>query len=128
MHLFVNAQFKWLNGMHIFVRKWHHYLLLKSNDATGHVVMQTLRRQNYLNREKERWRRDREKGRKHKVSDLSERQKRAERKKWHEMKRKQRDIVRARTTFQSVTPPPSPDSPPETENASQPRPSRLEES
>lgn len=32
-----------LNSMHVFVREWHHCLLLKSSGATGHVVMLTLR-------------------------------------------------------------------------------------
>ena len=39
------------------------------------------RRQQYLNKEKERWRKDIDEGRKKKVSDLSEREKRAVRKK-----------------------------------------------
>lgn len=81
------------------------------------------KRAKYLNKEKERWRRDREEGRKRKVSDLSEREKRAQRKTWREKKRKQRESARARTTCQ-LTPPSSPHAP---ENALQSEPSRLEE-
>ena len=85
------------------------------------------RRQQYLNKEKESWRKDIDEGRKKKVSDLSEREKRAVRKKWRERKRKLRKNDRARTTFQSMnTPPTSPDTPPEPENSPQPRPSRSE--
>ncbi|KAK0145756.1 hypothetical protein N1851_015330 [Merluccius polli] len=81
------------------------------------------RRQQYLNKE-ERWRKDIDEGRKKKVSDLSEREKRAVRKKWRERKRKRKND-RARTTFQSMTTPPSPDTPPEPENAPEPGPSRV---
>ena len=74
------------------------------------------RRQQYLNKEKERWRKDIDEGRKKKVSDLSEREKRAVRKKWRERKRKLRKNDRAMTTFQSMnTPPTSPDTPPDPE-------------
>ncbi|XP_039862393.1 uncharacterized protein LOC120718111 [Simochromis diagramma] len=48
------------------------------------------KRQIYLNKEKEKWRKDREEGKKKKVADLSERQKRAQRKQWRERKRKHR--------------------------------------
>ena len=81
-------------------------------------------RQQYLNKEKERWRKDIDE-----VSDLSEREKRAVRKKWRERKRKLRKNDRARTTFQSMnTPPTSPDTPPEPENSPLPGPSRSEKS
>ncbi|KAG7509526.1 hypothetical protein JOB18_046864 [Solea senegalensis] len=67
------------------------------------------KRAQYLNKEKERWRSDREEGRKRKASDLSEREKRAQRKK-------------------STTPPSAPESPPHNENTPKPGPSRLDES
>ncbi|CAI5695050.1 unnamed protein product [Oreochromis niloticus] len=83
------------------------------------------RRQIYLNKEKEKWRKDREEEKKKKVADLSEQQKRAQRKQWRERKRKQRASAKGRTEFEAMnTPPLSPEYSLEPENAPQPGPSR----
>ncbi|KAI4799934.1 hypothetical protein KUCAC02_016472 [Chaenocephalus aceratus] len=71
------------------------------------------RRQQYLDKEKEKWKKDKE-GEK-KVSDLSERERRVQRKKWQEKKKKLRDKARGSVM---TTPPRSRD------NAAQQGPSR----
>ena len=55
-----------------------------------------VKREEYLNKEKDKWRRDREEGRKKKVVDLSRRELREQRKKWKERKRNQRERVRTK--------------------------------
>ena len=56
------------------------------------------RRQLYLEKGREKWRRDREEGKRKGIDELSEREKRAMRKKWREVKRVNRARARARRT------------------------------
>lgn len=63
------------------------------------------RREEYLLKERERWKKDRETGKKKGISELTERQKRAKRKKWREAKRAAR--AKVRTVVELQTPPPT---------------------
>ncbi|XP_061899472.1 uncharacterized protein LOC133647790 [Entelurus aequoreus] len=68
------------------------------------------RRQQYLENGREKWKRDREKGIHTGINDVSEREKRAKRKKWREAKR----ATRAKARRSQDTPPATPDNQPET--------------
>lgn len=81
------------------------------------------RRRKYLEKERAKWKKDRETGKKKGVNELSEREKRAKRKKWREAKSRARAKNRASALLQSETPP---NSPAETENQRRPGPSRLD--
>lgn len=76
------------------------------------------RRRKYLEKEREKWKKDRETGKKKGINELSKRAKRSKRKKWKEAKRQAR--ARASALLQSETPPDSP-------NIPEPGPSRLEQ-
>lgn len=81
------------------------------------------RRRKYLEKERDKWNKDKETGKKKGINELSEREKRAKRKKWKEAKMLARARVRASALLQSETPPNSPETP---ENEPEPGPSRLE--
>ncbi|XP_056110188.1 zinc finger CCCH domain-containing protein 13-like [Rhinichthys klamathensis goyatoka] len=70
------------------------------------------RREMYLQKEREKWQRDRETGKKKRVADLSEHEKRAQRKKWRERKRETKARKKARPAIPS---PPATTLPPELE-------------
>lgn len=78
------------------------------------------RRRQYLEKERARWKKDRDTGKKKGIDDLSEREKRAKRKKWREAKKAARAKSRASALLLSETPPSTPETEPE------PGPSRLE--
>lgn len=59
------------------------------------------RREKYLQKEREKWQRDRETGKKKQVADLSKREKRAQRKKWREKKREVKARKKARAAIPS---------------------------
>ena len=80
------------------------------------------KRRIYLEKEKDKWNKERETGKKKGVSELSEREKRAKRKQWREAKSQARARHRSSALLQSETPPNSPAAP---ENQPQPGPSRL---
>ncbi|KAK7160697.1 hypothetical protein R3I93_008381 [Phoxinus phoxinus] len=61
----------------------------------------------YLKKERERWRKDRDTGKKKAINDLTERGKRSQKKKLKEAKKAARD--KARTIVELQTPPPSPE-------------------
>ncbi|KAJ3612394.1 hypothetical protein NHX12_020670 [Muraenolepis orangiensis] len=82
------------------------------------------RRTQYLEKERDKWTKDRETGKKKGISELSEREKRAKRKKWSEAKKQARARNRASALLQSETPPDSPAVPETPENQPQPGPSR----
>lgn len=84
------------------------------------------RRRKYLEKERDRWNKDRETGKKKGVNELSEREKRAKRKKWKEAKRQARARTSASAVLQSETPPNSPVIPETPENHPEPGPSRLD--
>ena len=65
------------------------------------------RRRKYLEKERDKWKKDRETGKKNSVNELSEREKRAKRKKWREAKGQARARNRASAMLQSETPPKS---------------------
>ncbi|KAK1896542.1 Glucose-6-phosphate 1-dehydrogenase [Dissostichus eleginoides] len=69
------------------------------------------RRRKYLEKERDKWKKDRETGTKKGVNELSERAKRAKRKKWREAKSQDRARDRASALLQSETPPDSPAAP-----------------
>ena len=79
------------------------------------------RRQQYLEKERAKWQKDRETGKKKGVNELSEREKRAKRKKWREAKRQARSRNKASAVLLSDTPPSSSQETPE------PGPSRLDQ-
>ncbi|KAK7156997.1 hypothetical protein R3I94_006909 [Phoxinus phoxinus] len=64
-------------------------------------------REAYLKKERERWRKDRDTGKKKAINDLTEREKRSQRKKWKEAKKAAR--AKARTIVELQTPPPTPE-------------------
>lgn len=69
------------------------------------------RREEYLRKERDRWRRDTDAGKKKSINDLSERAKRAKRKTWRKAKERQKrkaEINNSEPT--TLTPPHSPDS------------------
>lgn len=75
------------------------------------------RRARYLQKEREKWQQDRETGKKKRIADLTEREKRAQRKKWRERKRdakrrqKDREVIPSlpgTPTCPSPSPSPSP--------------------
>lgn len=74
------------------------------------------RRRKYLEKERDKWKKDRDTGKKNGVNELSEREKRAKRKKRRERKSQARARNRASALLQSETPPNSPE----------PGPSRLD--
>lgn len=80
-----------------------------------------VRRREYLEKERERWKRDKETGKKRGINKLTERAKRAKRKKWRESKRQARARAKASALLQSEIPPNSPGP----ENQPVPGPSRL---
>lgn len=84
------------------------------------------RRQQYLQQERDRWKKDRETGKKKGVNELSEREKRAKRKKWREAKQQVRARNKASALRQSETPPETPPSS-SPENQPEPGPSRLDQ-
>ncbi|XP_061598342.1 uncharacterized protein LOC133461445 [Cololabis saira] len=83
------------------------------------------RREQYLEKEREKWKRDRETGKKKGINEISEREKRAKRKKWREAKQKVRARNKGSALQQSETPPATPPSS-STENQPEPGPSRQQ--
>lgn len=84
------------------------------------------RRRKYLEKERDKWKKDRETGKKKGVNELSEREKRAKRKKWREAKSQVRTRNRTSALLQSETPPNSPPAAETPENQPEPGPSRLD--
>ena len=82
------------------------------------------RKRKYLEKERDKWKKDRETGKKKGINELSEREKRAKRKKWREAKSQARTRNKASALLQSETPPSSPAETPE--NLREPGPSRLD--
>lgn len=69
------------------------------------------RREAYIQKERDRWRRVTDKGKKKGINDLTERGKRSERKKLKEAKKAAR--AKAHTVVELETPPSTPESPPQ---------------
>ena len=66
------------------------------------------KRQIYLNKEKERFQRDKKSGKKKNIANMTDREKRSTRKRWRNQKRKDRVMQKQKSTV--LTPPNSPDS------------------
>ncbi|KAK9526478.1 hypothetical protein VZT92_015175 [Zoarces viviparus] len=69
------------------------------------------RRRKYLEKERDKWDKDRETGKKKGVNELSEREKRPKRKNWREAKSQARARNMTSALLQSETPPNSPAAP-----------------
>ncbi|MEQ2227472.1 hypothetical protein ILYODFUR_038013 [Ilyodon furcidens] len=71
------------------------------------------RRARYLQKEPEKWQQDRETGKKKRIADLTEREKRAQRKKWRDRKREAKAREKAMGKAMAVIPssPYTPDTP-----------------
>ena len=104
----------------------HYFQMAKSNaerqrEYRARRNADSERREDYLKRERERWKRDTDAGKKKAISDLSERGQRRKRKEWWKAKDRQKrraEIENSGPT--SLTPPQSPDS--EIQDAVQARP------